>query len=150
MSPRILFRTFATAEVITWAGLIIALIMRATGVADFVGIAGGVHGFVFLSYGVVTVFVWVNQKWRPSVGILGLISAVIPFATLPFEFVADRSELLGGTWRLAEGGETPNGFVEQVQAWVLRHLTLSIVMLLCGVTLVFVLLLLLGSPIPQS
>jgi integral membrane protein len=150
MSPRLLFRTFATAEVITWAGLITALILRATGVTDIVGIAGGIHGFVFLSYGVVTVFVWVNEKWRPSVGIVGLVSAVIPFATLPFELVADRRGLLSRSWRLAEGGETPSGFIEHVQAWVLRHLILSIVILVCGVTIVFVVLLWLGPPIPQS
>lgn len=150
MSPRILFRTFATAEVVTWAGLITALILRATGITDIVGVAGGVHGFVFLSYCVVTVFVWVNEKWRASVGILGLVSAVIPFATLPFELVADRRGLLGRTWRLTEGGETPSGFIEHVQAWVLRHLMLSIVILVCGVTLVFLVLLWLGPPIPQG
>jgi integral membrane protein len=148
MSPRLLFRTFATAEVVTWAGLITALILRGTGTADFVSIAGGIHGFVFLSYCVSTVFVWVNEKWRPGVGLLGLVFAVIPFATLPFELVADRRGLLGANWRLAPGGDAPKGFIEHVQAWVLQHLILSILILVCGVTLVFLVLLRLGPPIP--
>ncbi|QIM15433.1 DUF3817 domain-containing protein [Leucobacter insecticola] len=150
MSPRLLFRTFATAEVVTWAGLITALILRATGSADIVSVAGGIHGFVFLSYCVTTVFVWVNQKWRTGTGALALVLSVVPFATLPFELVADRRGLLTGTWRLAPGGDAPQGLIEHVQAWVLRHLVLAIVLLVVTVTLVFVVLLLLGPPVPHS
>lgn len=151
MSPRLLFRTFAFAEVVTWAGLITALILRGAGVTDaMVPIAGGVHGFVFLCYGVTTVFVWVNQKWKAGTGILGLVSAVIPFATVPFELVADRRGLLVGKWRLAPGGDEPRGFVEHVQAWILRHLLLSVVILIVLVVVVFSVLLWLGPPVPMG
>lgn len=151
MSPRLLFRTFAFAEVVTWAGLITAMVLRATGVTDgLVPIAGGVHGFVFLCYGVTTVFVWVNQRWPFGAGILGLISAVIPFATVPFELVIDHKGMLAGGWRLAPGGEAPRGFVEHVQAWILRHLLLSVVLLIVLVAVVFAVLLYLGPPVPQS
>lgn len=146
MSPRALFRTFATAEVVTWAGLITALILRGTGVANIVPIAGGIHGFIFLSYCVSTVFVWVNQKWRPGTGVLGLVLAIVPFATLPFELSIDRKGLLVGGWRLAPGGDAPKGFVEHVQAWILKHPWLSILVLLVGVTAVFTTLLWLGPP----
>lgn len=150
MSPRLLFRTFATAEVVTWAGLITALVLRATGVADVVSVAGGLHGFVFLAYCVITVFVWANERWRTSVGILGLASSVIPFATLPFELVVDHRGLLSKTWRLAPGGDEPRGVIERLQAWVLRHPVLSVVILVAGVTLVFVMLLWLGPPVPKA
>lgn len=151
MSPRLLFRTFAFAEVVTWAGLITAMVLRATGVTDgLVPIAGGVHGFVFLCYGVTTVFVWVNQRWPLGAGILGLISAVIPFATVPFELVIDHKGMLAGGWRLAPGGEAPRGFVEHVQAWILRHLLLSVVLLIVLVAVVFAVLLYLGPPVPQG
>ncbi|QIK63618.1 DUF3817 domain-containing protein [Leucobacter viscericola] len=150
MSPRLLFRTFATAEVVTWAGLITALILRATGTADLVSIAGGLHGFVFLAYCVITVFVWVNERWRTSTGILGLASSVIPFATLPFELVVDHRGLLSRTWRLSPGGDAPRGFIEKLQAWVLRHPLLSVLILVVGVTVVFVVLLWLGPPVPKS
>ncbi len=151
MSPRTLFRTFAIAEVITWAGLIAALILRWAGVTDaLVSVAGGVHGFVFLAYCVVTVFVWVNQRWSPPVGLVGLAAAVIPFATLPFEIIVDRRGGLAGPWRLAAGGEQPRGFLEHLQAWVLRHPLLSVLILAVGVTVVFLTLLWLGPPVPKS
>lgn len=151
MSPRTLFRTFAFAELVTWAGLITALILRGTGVTDaLVRPAGGVHGFIFLAYAVITVFVWVNQRWGLGAGVLGLISAVVPFATLPFEIAMDRRGKLQGVWRLAPGRDEPRGVVEHVQAWVLRHPFLAIVVLAVGVTVVFMLLLWMGPPVPRA
>lgn len=146
MSPYALFRTFATAEVFTWAGLITALILRATDVADIVRIAGGLHGFVFLTYCAVTIFVWVNQKWRASTGILGLALAIVPFATLPFELSISKKGLLEGGWRLAAGGEEPKGFIEHLQAWVLRRPIIAILCILALVVVLFSVLLWLGPP----
>lgn len=151
MTPRILFRTFAIAEVFTWAGLITAIILRSVGVTDaLMPIAGGLHGFVFLCYCVTTVFVWVNQQWRFGRGFLGLALAIVPFATLPFEILTDRKGLLAGGWRLAPGGDAPHGFIEHVQAWVLRHWLLSIIILVALVTAVFSVLLWLGPPVPRG
>ncbi|UTX53673.1 DUF3817 domain-containing protein [Leucobacter aridicollis] len=151
MSPRNLFRLFATAEVITWAGLIAALILRATGItAGAVPIAGGIHGFVFLAYCVSTVFVWINQRWKPGLGITGLLLAIVPFATYPFERAVDKRGLLAGPWRLAPGGEAPSGFVEHVQAWILRRPILSIGLIAILVVIVFLVLLWLGPPVPKG
>lgn len=151
ITPSALFRIFATGEAITWAGLITALILRATGVTDTaVSVAGGAHGFMFLAYCVVTVFVWVNQRWRTGTGVLGLILAVVPFATIPFEIYLARKKMLTGTWRLRPGGEQPQGFAEHVQAVILRRPVLSVVVLLAAVTVVFFVLLWLGPPIPKS
>lgn len=151
MTPRILFRTFATAEAFTWAGLITALILRATDVtAAAVPIAGGLHGFVFLTYCVITVFTWINQRWSAGLGILGLVLAVIPFATVPFEIVLDRRGKLAGPWRLRPGGEDPRGSFEHVQAWVLRRPVVSVLLVLILVVIVFLTLLWLGPPIPKS
>ena len=150
VTPRMLFRTFAVAEMFTWAGLITALVLRAFDVANVVPIAGGIHGFVFLCYSASTIFVWVNQKWRRSVGLTGLLLAVVPFATVPFEIIIDRKGLLAGDWRLAPGGEAPRGFVEHVQAWVLRHLLVAIVLLVLLVSALFVTLLWLGPPLPRN
>jgi len=150
MQPRQLFRTVAFAEVVTWAGLITALLLRAFGVtAAAVPIAGGIHGFVFLSYGAMTIFVWVNNRWSAGAGVLGLLSAVVPFATLPFEWAMDRRGRLDGPWRLAPGGEEPRGFVEHVQAWVLRRPWLAIGLILLLIVAVFTVLLILGPPVPR-
>lgn len=150
LSPRKLFKIFAFAEMFTWAGLITALILRAVDVANIVPIAGGLHGFVFLCYAVTTVFVWVNQKWRFGLGLTGLLLAIVPFATVPFEVSVDRRGLLTGGWRLAPGGEEPRGFVEHVQAWILRHLLLSVVLLVVVITAVYLILLTLGPPVPRG
>lgn len=150
VSPRTLFRGFATAEMFTWAGLITGLILRSLDVANVVPIAGGIHGFVFLCYSVTTVFVWVNQRWRWPVGLTGLVLAIVPFATVPFERLVDRRGLLAGGWRLAPGGETPRGWTEHLQAWILRHVLLSCILLILFVTGLFLTLLWLGPPVPRN
>lgn len=50
---------------------------------------------------------------------------------------------------VAPAGGAP-GFVEHMQAWVLRHPWWSAVILLAGVTAVFSVLLWLGPPIPKG
>lgn len=141
---------FAIAEAFTWAGLIVAIVLRAFDVMNLVPIAGGLHGFVFLSYVASTIFVWVNQQWKFSVGMTGLVLAIIPFATVPFELWVDKRGLLAGRWRLAPGGDDPRGFVENVQAWVLRRPVIAFVLLAALVAVVFVALLWLGPPIPKA
>ncbi len=150
ISPRALYRSFAIAEMFTWAGLITALILRGLDVVNLVPIAGGIHGFVFLCYSASTVFVWVNQRWRFPLGLTGLLLAVVPFATVPFELFVDRRGLLAGGWRLAPGGETPKGVIERAQAWVLRYPIVAIALLILLVVAVFVTLLWLGPPIPKT
>jgi integral membrane protein len=149
VSPRRLFRSFAVCEMFTWAGLITALILRALDVVNVVPVAGGIHGFVFLCYAATTVFVWVNQKWRFGLGLTGLLLAIVPFATVPFEILVDRRGLLADHWRLAPGGDAPQGFIEQVQAWILRNVLVSIVLLVVLVTTLFTILLWLGPPVPH-
>lgn len=148
MSPRKLFRTVAFAEAVTWTLLIIGLILKYGTETTEVGvrIGGGIHGFVFLCYGVVTVFTWVNQKWPARTGVLAVVSAVIPYATIPVEKSLDQKGMLNGGWRLAAGGEEPRGFVEKVQAWVLRHLLLAVIIAVVAVAVVFSVLLMLGPP----
>ena len=151
MSPRVLFRTFATAEFITWALLITGLILRAIGVNPaIVFVTGSLHGFVFLSYGAVTIFVWINQRWRASVGVLGLVTTLVPFATLPFELAIDKRGMLDRTWRLGAGGDSPRNWLEHIQAWVLRHAWLSVILGVLAVAVVFTVLLMLGPPVPRE
>lgn len=136
---------------VTWAGLITAILLRTFNVTDaLMPIAGGLHGFVFLSYCVITVFVWVDGKWKASVGVTGLVTAIIPFATLPFELIVDRKGLLARQWRLGAAGDEPKGFIERVQAWVLKHPFLSLGIMIVGVAVVFSVLLWLGPPVPRG
>jgi integral membrane protein len=148
MSPRTLFRSLAFAEAVTWTLLLIGLVLKyVTNTTDLgVRIGGGIHGFVFLCYTAVAAFTWINQKWSAGTGILAIASAVVPYATVPVEKSLDRRGLLDGGWRLAEGGETPSGALEQIQAWVLRKPWLALGIAVAGVAAVFSFLLFIGPP----
>lgn len=150
MTPRLLFRVAAIAEALTWAFLLTAMFLKyVTQSTDaLVPPAGGIHGFVFLCYVAVTVFVWIDRRWSLGTGLLGLASAIVPFATIPFDVVMDRRGRLDGGWRLAPGGERPRGVIEHAQAWVLRRPVLAALAAVVAVSLVFVALLIAGPPVP--
>lgn len=121
MNPRRLYRAVAVAEAITWAllltGMFLKYVTRTTELG--VQVFGMVHGVVFIAYCLATVLVWVDQKWSLGHLVLGLLAAVPPFATVPFERHAARSGLLGADWRLRS--EAPRGVLEQVTGWLLRR-----------------------------
>src|SRR5690606_673354 len=133
MTPRLLYRIVATVEAITWTLLIIGLILRATGVTELgVQIGGGVHGFGFLCYVLVTVFAGLNLGWRPVVVLAGLATAIVPWATIPFERWAERRGLLDGGWR-SDG----TGRLARLTGWVLRHPVPAALLALAAVVVAF-------------
>jgi len=150
VSPRALFRSFAVAEVVTWALLIGGMLLKYVAkVGDWpVSVAGPIHGFVFLAYLVAGVVVAVNQRWSPGVTVLALASAVVPFASLPVERWIDRRGGLDGDWRReATGDPRDRRPLDRLLRWVLGHLALAVVLLLAAVVVVFVLLLIVGPPV---
>ncbi|WP_246956878.1 DUF3817 domain-containing protein [Brachybacterium sp. Marseille-Q7125] len=145
-TPSRLYRVLAIAEAITWTLLLLGMALKYLLQITELGvrIGGGLHGFVFLSYVVVTVLVAVDQKWRPMDLLAGLGSAIIPYLTIPFERSAVRRGLLGSSWRLrAEPGRTAP---EKVAALALRHPLLAAIIALVVVSIVFSLLLMAGPP----
>jgi integral membrane protein len=120
-SPRTVHRWAAVAEAITWAllltGMFLKYVTRTTELG--VQVFGMVHGVVFIAYCLATGLLWVDQRWPVSRLALGLLAAVPPFATVPFERYARRSGLLGDTWRLRT--EPPTGLLERVAAWLVRR-----------------------------
>src|SRR5690606_31993041 len=123
VTPKKLFRLAAIAEAITWTLLITALILRATtGFTLGVSIAGGLHGFVFLSYGAAAVLMAVNQRWNPGVAAVAIVSAVIPFATIPVEIWLARSGRLEGDWRRdATADPRDHHWFDRLVRWFIRH-----------------------------
>ena len=85
MSPRKLYRTAATAEAVTWALLILGMLAKyVLHAGDLpVRVGGGIHGFVFLAYAVTAVLVAKNQRMDRSPAAVAVISAIIPYATIP-------------------------------------------------------------------
>lgn len=151
MTPRLLFRVAAIAEAVTWAFLLTAMFLKyVVQTTDaLVSPAGAIHGFVFLCYVAVTVFVWIDRRWSVGTGLLGLASAVVPFATIPFDVVMDRRGRLDGGWRLAPGADAPRGPIEHAQAWVLRRPVTAALSAVVLVSLVFAALLVVGPPVPK-
>ncbi|MFC7501382.1 DUF3817 domain-containing protein, partial [Nocardioides sp. GCM10030258] len=84
-----------------------------------VRIFGMAHGVVFIAYGVVTLVVWVDRRWSAGRGLLALVAAVPPLATLPLEWWAIRKGWLGDAWRLPAGAGS--SLPDRVVAWVLRN-----------------------------
>ena len=121
MSPTRLYRLVARAEAVTWAllltGMFLKYVTRTTELG--VQVFGMVHGVVFIAYCLVTALLFVDQRWPVSRLALGLVAAVPPFATVPFERYAERAGLLGDAWRLRS--DAPHGLLERLTAWLVRR-----------------------------
>lgn len=147
MTPRTLYLRLALAEVVTWTLLILGMVGKyALGWEWATLVAGSIHGFVFLCYVAATLAVWTDKRWPVRTGVLGLASAVVPYATVPFERSVDRKGLLEGPWRLAPGGDAPRTLPEKILAFALRSPVVALVVTLVVVAVVFSLLLMAGKP----
>ena len=147
-TPQSLFRTLAIAEAVSWTLLIAGLIIRAvTGWAPAVTIGGGIHGFVFLSYGATVVLVALNNRWGAGPTILALASAIVPYATVPAEIVLQRRGLLAGSWRLAaDRTSTDARWYDRPLAWLLARPSLLFGGIAVAVVALYTVLLIVGPP----
>lgn len=145
-TPSRLYRVLALAEVVTWTlllgGMFVKYVLQSTEL--LVRIGGGLHGFTFLSYVVVTVLVAVDQRWTLKDLLLGIGSAIIPYLTVPFERSAKRRGLLGDSWRLRE--EAGRTAPERLVSLALRRPLPAALIAIVGVAIVFSILLSLGPP----
>ena len=118
MTPRTLYRRIAIAEVVTWALLLLGMVLKYVTRTTELGVRvfGLVHGVVFITFCLVTVLLWVNQRWSVREGLLGLLSAVPPFLTVWWEQRLERRGRLDGGWRLGHDGDTPTTPAERVVA----------------------------------
>lgn len=149
MTPKKLFDFFARAEAITWTLLITALLLRSFASADslVVTMAGGTHGAVFLGYAFTAALVGVNQRWGFGKTVLGIMLAIVPFATLPFERYVNKQALLVGGWRTSKS-EDPrdNHWFDSLFRWFIARPWLLLGTVVLGLTALFLFLLSLGSP----
>ncbi len=147
-TPGRLYRVLAIAEAITWTLLIAAIIARAVGAPGVVvTVGGGIHGFVFLAYAATAVLVALNQRWHPGVGVLAVLSAVVPYATIPMEIWLHRTGRLRGDWRLdATDDPRDRRRYDRLMRWFLRRPWVLAVLLVVGIVALYVILLLVGPP----
>ncbi len=92
-----LFLLVATAEAISWTGLLIGMYVKyfTDGGERGVQIFGPIHGGVFVAYVVLALLVARVQRWSMPVTLAALLCSIPPFATLLFEWWAARTGRLG-------------------------------------------------------
>lgn len=146
--PARLYRVLAIAEAITWTILIGALIARALGVNPLVvTIGGGIHGFVFLSYGATAILVALNNRWKPGVAIAAVASAIVPYATIPMEIWLHRTGRLAGEWRLTETDDPRDRtWFDRLMRWFLRRPWVLGALIALAIVALYTILLILGPP----
>lgn len=149
MTPKKLFRLFALAEAVTWTLLIGGLILRATvGVPSIAfAIVGGLHGAVFLAYGVIASLTGVNQRWGLGRTVLAVALAIVPYATIPFELAVQRSGKLDGDWRREHSGDARDDhWFDRLYRWFIIRPALLTIVMFAVVTAIFAVLLIAGPP----
>lgn len=148
MSPRRFYRILATAEAVTWTGLIAAMVAKyGFGLDAFVFPAGLAHGFVFVSYAATAVIVGLNQRWRTGLIAVGVLTAVIPYATVPFDLWLERHRRLEGGWR-TEASDHPADAraIDRLLRWMLARPAVLGASYLVAVVGIVSVLLALGNP----
>ena len=152
VTPKLQFRRIAIAEAITWALLLVGMFLKYVTKTTELGVRvfGMVHGVVFITYCLITVATWVNQKWPARVGLMGLVSAIPPFATILFDRRAEAAGDLEGPWRFSAGGEAPVSLPERVLAWLTRNPVLAAVVAIVAIACLTGLALFVGPPASGS
>lgn len=148
-TPLSLFRTLAILEAISWTLLIGALIVRAVDpeLALAVTIGGGIHGFVFLSYGATAILVALNNRWRAWPTAVALVSAIVPYATILTEIWLHRRGSLVGQWRLEQTDDPRDqAWYDRALRWFLRRPWVLGILIAAAVVVLYVSLLLVGPP----
>jgi integral membrane protein len=149
VSPRQLFRTVAIAEAITWtlliAGMIGKYVLNLGGLGVTIG--GSAHGLVAIAYVLTVALVGVNQRWNIGRLALAAGSAVIPYASIPFEIQAARAGKLDGPWqREATADRRDHTIPAKVVRWLVRRPATAAIIFVVALGTIMTVLLLVGPP----
>lgn len=148
VTPRTFYRFVAVAEAVTWTGLIAGMVLKyGFDLPAAVLVTGSIHGFVFITYAFTAALIGVNQRWSTGRIAAAVATAIVPFATIPFDRHLERRNLLDGDWhRVATSDPRDGKALRRLLRWLLaRPVTLAIVFSL-GVIVVMVTMLLIGPP----
>ena len=148
-TPRKLYFVLAIAEACTWTALIIGLILKANSAIEpnLLTVIGGIHGFVFITYGATAILVAINNRWHFGVGLLAVITAILPYATIPFEIVQAKRGALDGAWRLEEtDNPRDKHWFDRFVRWFLNRPLLLALAILVAIIVIFASLLVMGPP----
>ncbi|MBX3103785.1 MAG: DUF3817 domain-containing protein [Microbacteriaceae bacterium] len=149
VTPRGWYRTVAIAESVTWTLLIIGMILKyVVGLGMLpVLIAGSIHGFVFITYGMTAVLVGVNQRWSVPQIVAAVATAIIPYATIPFDRRLERRGMLEGDWHVEETDDPrDHHWTRRFLRWMLTHPIVLIATFVVGIAVIMTTLLIIGPP----
>lgn len=149
VTPRSFYRAIAVAESITWTLLIIGMLLKyVAGLGSLpVLIGGSIHGFVFITYALSAVLIGVNQRWSIPRIVFAVVTAIVPYATIPFDIWLDRRGQLEGDWhRDATDDPRDQTWVRRLLRWFIAHPAVLIAVFVAGVIVIMTALLLVGPP----
>jgi integral membrane protein len=152
MSPRTLYRRIAIAEVVSWALLLVGMVLKYVTETTELGVRvfGMVHGVVFIAFCLITVVVAVNQRWSVKESVLGLASAVPPLLTVWFDRRMERAGRLEGGWRLGHQDADPANPLERILHVLLSRPAVAVAVGLVAVGALTGVALLVGPPAPSN
>lgn len=149
VTPRGWYRTVAIAESVTWTLLIVGMLLKyAGGLGSLpVLIGGSIHGFVFIAYGMTAVLIGVNQRWK-IVQIVGAVAtAIVPYATIPFDRYLERRGMLSGGWHLEQTDDPRDRtWARRLLRWMLSHPIALLLVFVVGIAVIMTALLVIGPP----
>ena len=149
LAPKDLYGIVAVAEMVTWTGLIIAMIVRYG--FDTYGpwffFAGISHGTVFLAYCTVAAIVAHNQRWSIGRLLLAWASAIPPYLTVPFDRALHKRGLLDGYWRTEASNDPRDArFPDPLFRWFIARPAILVLTILGVVAALTAVALLAGPP----
>lgn len=149
MTPRSFYRSLSIAEAVTWTLLIAGMLLKYAANAGSlpVLIGGSIHGLVFIGYAATAVIVGLNQRWKVGQIIFAVVTAIVPYATIPFDRWLERRGMLEGEWRLEQTADPRDKRgIDRLMRWFLNHPVLLGVILVAVIAVVFSVLVTLGPP----
>jgi integral membrane protein len=149
ITPRQFYRVIAIAEAVTWTLLIAGMLLKYVVQAGSLGvlIGGSLHGLVFVTYAGTAILVGVNQRWSVKLIAGAVVTAIVPYATIPFDRWLERRVLLEGDWRTtATDDPRDHSWVGRLLRWMLNHPVILASVFAVAVALIVTILLILGPP----
>ncbi|SDK02341.1 integral membrane protein [Cryobacterium psychrotolerans] len=152
MSPRLFYRTIAIAEAVTWTLLLTGMLLKYVLLPGETGdlalrVGGTLHGLVFIAYGMTAVLVGVNQRWSLRLMVAAVITAIVPYATIPFDRLLERRRKLDGDWRsTATSDPRDHTWLSVLLRWMLNRPVLLGTVFVVGLVTIMATLLIIGPP----
>lgn len=147
-TPRSVYRMVAIAETVTWTLLIIGMVLKyAADLPIAVLIGGSIHGLVFITYALTAGIVGVNQRWAARRITAAVATAIVPYATIPFDRHLERKNLLDGHWRRTQTDDPRDRSVmNRLLRWFLARPLLLAITFGVAVAAIMTTMLIIGPP----